>query len=190
MFCEYDSSWTYSLLFFLIMICVSRDGMSNDRENDILNVDKHLISFNILPSLMLHIVHLVACYLGMHLQKSLNPKYSRFSLSWLRLSRITAYNLKVKMRSLFSTWKSNNTWQNVEKGRFLLFHNIYNIFLTSEAKVHMHLWDVIVRFTLPSILQIWHVVERISRSISESPLQIEIKRIGCIRILYLLPNFL
>ena len=50
-----------------------------------------------------------------------------------------------------------------------LFHNIFSISLTSGVKLHIHLWNVVVRFIFFSILQIWYVKVRISLNISESP---------------------
>ena len=49
------------------------------------------------------------------------------------------------------TWKSNNRYQNiVEKRRngaiSPLFHNIFNILLTSGVKLHIHLLNVVGRF--------------------------------------------
>ena len=46
------------------------------------------------------------------------------------------------------TWKSKNSKQNiVEKRRNCsLFHNIFNISLTSGVKLHIHLLNVFVRF--------------------------------------------
>ena len=49
-----------------------------------------------------------------------------------------------------------------------LFHNIFNISLTSEVKLYIHLVNVVVRFIISSILQIYYVEIRISRSILES----------------------
>ena len=43
-----------------------------------------------------------------------------------------------------------------------LFHSIFTISLTSEVKLHIHLWNVVVWFILSSILQIWYVEVRIS----------------------------
>ena len=44
----------------------------------------------------------------------------------------------------------------------------------------MNLLNVIVRITFSSILKIWDVEVRISRSVSESPLEFEITRVDCI----------
>ena len=51
--------------------------------------------------------------------------------------------------------------------------------LTSGVRLHIHLWNEVVRFIFSFILQIWYVEIRISRSISESPLDFEITRINC-----------
>ena len=108
-------------------------------------------------------------------------KYSWLSLSRPRLSRITAY-LEVKIWSLL---KHENLitgnkilWKRGEispKEQFLLFSTIFfNISLTSGVRLHIYLLNVVVRFNFSSILQIWYVEVRISRSISESPLEFEI----------------
>ena len=111
----------------------------------------------------------------------------RLSLSRPCLSRITAY-LAVKIWSLFYhgnlTTGNKILWKRGEiapKEQFNspLFHNIFNISLNSGVKLHIHLWNVVVRFIFSSILQIWYVKVRISRSISESPLDFEITRIDC-----------
>ena len=60
------------------------------------------------------------------------------------------------------------------------FHNIFNISLTSGVKLYNHLWNMVVRFIFSSILQIWYVEVRISRSISEGSLDFEITRVDCI----------
>ena len=44
----------------------------------------------------------------------------------------------------------------------------------------MYLSNVVVRIIVSSILQIWYVEVRISRSISESPLEFEITRVDYI----------
>ena len=61
-----------------------------------------------------------------------------------------------------------------------LFRNIFNISLTSGVKLHIHLWNVVVRYIFSSVLQIWYAEVRIPRSISESTLDFEITRIDCI----------
>ena len=68
-----------------------------------------------------------------------------------------------------------------------LFHNIFNISRISRVQSHIHLLNVVVRFIFSSILQFWYVEVRISRSISESPLDFEITRVDCICFLYVLP---
>ena len=50
---------------------------------------------------------------------------------------------------------------------------------SSGVKLHIHLWNVVVRFIFSLILQIWYVEVRISWSISESPLDLEITRVDC-----------
>ena len=93
------------------------------------------------------------------------------------LSRITAY-LEVKIWSLFKhenlTTGNKILWKREEIATISpLFHNIFNISLISGVKLYTHLWNV-VRFIVSSILQSWYVEERISRSISEGPLDFEI----------------
>ena len=85
------------------------------------------------------------------------------------LSRLLIY-----LENPVLTWKSNDWWQNtVQKRRnyskgaiFPLFHNLFNISLTSGLKLHIHLWNV--GFMFSSIHQIWYVDVRISRRILES----------------------
>ena len=116
---------------------------------------------------------------------------SWLSLSRPRLYRITAY-LEVKIWSLprhdnLTTGKKNI----VEKRRNCswgaispLFHNIFNIFLNSRVILHIYFWKYIYLWLfelfVSSVLQIWYVEVRISRSISESPLEFEITRVDCI----------
>ena len=60
-----------------------------------------------------------------------------------------------------------------------LFHNIFNICLTSRVQLHLHLLNAVVRFIFFSSLQIWYDEVRISRNIFESPLEFEITRVDC-----------
>ena len=61
------------------------------------------------------------------------------------------------------------------------FHNIlHNISQVSVVKLHIHLLNVVARFIFSSILQIWYIEFRISRSISESSLNSAISRVDCI----------
>ena len=119
-------------------------------------------------------------------------KYSIYQYSWLslsrpRLSRITAY-LEVKIWSLPKhenlTTGKKILWKRGEiapKGAISpLFHNIFNISITSRVQLHIYLLNVVVRIIFSSILQIWYVEVRISRSISEGPLEFEISRVDCI----------
>ena len=113
----------------------------------------------------------------------MNHKYSWLSLSRTRLSRITAY-LEVKIWS--SPKHENLTTCKKYCGKeeiAPLFHNIYNISLISRVQLHIYLlnqmWNVVNRNSFSSILQIWYVEVRISRSISESPLEFEITRVDC-----------
>ena len=68
----------------------------------------------------------------------------------------------------------------MEKKISPLFHNIFNKPLTSRVQLHIYLSNVVVRIIFSSILQIWYVEVRISRGISESPLEFEITRVDCI----------
>ena len=80
------------------------------------------------------------------------------------------------------TWKSSNRQQNIveKRGNFSSFPQYFHyISLTSGVRLHIRLWDKVVRFIFSSILQIWNVVVRISRSISEGPLDFEITRVDC-----------
>ena len=60
-----------------------------------------------------------------------------------------------------------------------LFHNIFDISLTSKVQLHIYLLNVVVWIIFSSILQIWCVKVRISRSSSEGPLEFEITRVDC-----------
>ena len=69
-----------------------------------------------------------------------------------------------------------------------LFHYTFNISLTSGVKLHIHLLNVVVRFIFSSLPQHWYVEVRISRSVSESPLEFEITKVDCICIfMFLVP---
>ena len=61
-----------------------------------------------------------------------------------------------------------------------LFHNIFNISLTSRVQLYIYLLNVVNQISFSSILQIWNVEVRISPSISGSPLKFEITRVDCI----------
>ena len=110
-------------------------------------------------------------------------KYILLSLSRTRLSRITAY-LEVKIWSL-SKHENLTTGKNYceKEEQFLLFSTIFSIY----ARIYFQkcnytyicqMWLFGLFFS--SILQIWYVEVRISRSISESPLEFEITRVDCI----------
>ena len=51
-----------------------------------------------------------------------------------------------------------------------LFHNIFNISLISGVKLYINSLNVVVLFIFSLIQQIWYVDLRISRKISDSPL--------------------
>ena len=108
-------------------------------------------------------------------------KYSRLSLSRLRLSRITAY-LEVKIWSLFkhgNLTTDNKIWWKRGKiapqKQFLLFSTIFSIYLKLQESNYMFIRFVSIYFF--SILKIWYVEVWIYRSISESPLVLEITRV-------------
>ena len=61
-----------------------------------------------------------------------------------------------------------------------LFHNIFNISLTSGVKLHIYLRNIVVRFIFSWPLQVLYVEIRISRSILDSPLDFEITSVDCI----------
>ena len=106
--------------------------------------------------------------------------YSWLSLSRPRLPQITAY-LEGKIWSLPK--HENRTTGKKYCGKeekwaiSPLFHNIFNISLTSRVQLHIYLLNVVNRIIFSSILQIWYVEVWISRSISESPLEFEITRV-------------
>ena len=61
-----------------------------------------------------------------------------------------------------------------------LFHNIFDISLTSRVQLHTNLLNVVVRIIFSSILKIWYVEVQISRSVSEGSSEFEITRVDCI----------
>ena len=80
---------------------------------------------------------------------------SSLSLSRPRLSRITGY-LEVKFWSLFK-YKNLTTGNKIlwKRGGAIspLFHNIFNISLTSGVKLHIQLLNVVIRFFFPQIFK-------------------------------------
>ena len=101
--------------------------------------------------------------------------YSGLSLFRPRLSRITAY-LEVKIWSL-------PKHENLATGKKILWKRggqYFQYISKFKIKLHIHLLNVVVRIIFSSILQILYVEVRISRSISESPLEFEITRVDCI----------
>ena len=105
-------------------------------------------------------------------------KYSWLSLSWPRLSRITAY-LEVKIWSL-PKHENLTTGKKILWKRGEIAPNVFNISLTSRVRLHIYLLNMVVQIIFSSILQIWYFKVRISRSISEGPLEFEIARVDCI----------
>ena len=55
-----------------------------------------------------------------------------------------------------------------------------HIFLTKVVKLHVHLYNLVVRLVFSKILHIRYVEVRISRSVSEGPFDFEITRVDCI----------
>ena len=114
--------------------------------------------------------------------------YSWLSLSRPRLSRMTAY-LKVKILSLPKhenvTTSKKILWKRGEiapKEQFLHFSTIFfDISLTSRVQLHINLLNVIVGIIFSFILKIWYVDVQISWSISESPFELEITEVDCIK---------
>ena len=106
-------------------------------------------------------------------------KYIWLLLSRPHLSRITAY-LEVKLLSLPKHESLTAGEKYCGKEEKLLL-NIFNISLTSRVQLHIYLLNVVVWIIFSTILQIWCVEVRISRSISESPFEFEIMRIDCIK---------
>ena len=111
--------------------------------------------------------------------------YSWLSLSRPRLSRITAY-LKVKLWSLpiHENLTTDGKYCRKEeklllRSNFSSFPQYFNISLTSKVQLPISLLNVVNQIIFSSILQTWYVELRISRSISESPLEFEITRVDC-----------
>ena len=79
------------------------------------------------------------------------------------------------------TWKFKDMSQNIVEKRAIapLFHNIFNMSLTSGVKLHIHRWMRLFDFLFSSLLQLWYFEVRISRRVSVSPLEFEITRVGC-----------
>ena len=110
--------------------------------------------------------------------------YSWLSLSPTRLSRTTAY-LEVKILSLPKHRTTSKKYCGKEEKLHLrsnspLFHNIFDIALSSRVQLHINLLNVFVQIIFSSILKFWYVDVRISRSVSESPLEFEITRVAYI----------
>ena len=122
----------------------------------------------------------------LHCSNDVVQDYSWLSLSRPRLSRITAY-LEVKIWSLpiHENLTTDGKYCRKEeklllRSNFPLFHNIFNRSLTSKVQLPISLLNVVNQIIFSSILQTWYVELRISRSISESPLEFEITRVDCI----------
>ena len=113
--------------------------------------------------------------------------YSWLSLSRPRLSRITAY-LEVKIWSLPIHENLTTGGKYCRKEEKLLLRSNFSSFpqyfqyissLTSKVQLPISLLNVVNRIISSSILQIWYVELRVSRSISESPLEFDITRVDC-----------
>ena len=113
-------------------------------------------------------------------------KYSWLSLSQTRLSRITAY-LEAVIWSLPKHENLSTCKKYCGKEEKLLLRSNFSSFpqyvqYISNFKspiTHIYLLNVVNRISFYSGLQIWYVEVRISRSISESPLEFEITRVDC-----------
>ena len=131
-------------------------------------------------------------------------KYSWLSLSRPRLSRITVY-LEVKIWSLPKHENLTTCKKYCGKEEKLLLRSNFSSFpqyfqyisLTSRVQLHIYLLNVVNWISFSSILQIWSVdllnvvnwisfssilqiwCVEVSQSISECPLEFEIKRVDC-----------
>ena len=118
--------------------------------------------------------------------------YSWLSLSRPRLSRITAY-LEVKIWSLPIHENLTTDGKYCRKEEKLLLRSNFSSFpqyfqyisnFKSPITLPISLLNVVNQIIFSSILQTWYVELRISRSISESPLEFEITRVDCMCIFY------
>ena len=113
------------------------------------------------------------------------PKYT------LVISTSVISNNRLSWRKnlvLVLTWKSKIRIQNIVKKRrncslgaiSPLFHN-FSIYISYYKGVRLHskLKNLVVQIVFPSILQIWYVEVRISRSVFEGPFDFEITRVDC-----------
>ena len=113
-------------------------------------------------------------------------KYSWLSLSRPRLSRITAY-LEVKIWSLpiHENLITDGKYCRKEeklllRSNFSSFPQYFQYISNFRSPLPISLLNVVNQIIFSSILQTWYVELRISRSISESPLEFEITRVDCI----------
>ena len=113
--------------------------------------------------------------------------YSWLSLSRPGLSRITTY-LEEKIWSLPKYENLTTCRKYCGKEEKLLLRSNFSSFpqyfqYISNLRVQLHIYsyllNVVNRISFSSVLQIWYVEVRISRSISERPLQFEITRVDC-----------
>ena len=64
--------------------------------------------------------------------------------------------------------------------QFLLFSTLFYIYISNfRNQIHIHLLNVVVQFIV-FLTQLWDVEVRISRSVSVSPLEYEIRGVDCI----------
>ena len=112
-------------------------------------------------------------------------KYSWHSLSRPRLSRITAY-LEVKFLSLLKhenlTTGKKILWKKGEiaPSNFSSFPQYFQYISNFKNPITYIFVKCCCSNYFSSILQIWYVEVRISRSISKSPLDFETTRVDCI----------
>ena len=121
-----------------------------------------------------------------------SPNYSRLVISTSLISnnRLSRSEIVVPV-FIHGNLRTGNKilWKRGEiapQEQFLLFfHNIFNMFLSSRVKLHIHLLNVFVRFIvfLTSATLIYFEV-RIFRNVSESPLEFEMTRVDGILIFF------
>ena len=103
-----------------------------------------------------------------------NVRYSWLSLSRPRLSRITTY-LEVKILSLLKHENLTTGKNIVEKRRNFSFPQYFQYISNFKSPITYIFVKCVCWIIFSSILQIWYVEVRISRSISESPLEFKIR---------------
>ena len=106
--------------------------------------------------------------------------YSWLSLSRPRLSRITAYlEVKILSRLKHENLTTGKKYCGKEE-KLLSFPQYFQYISNFKSPITYIFVKCGCSNYFSSILQIWYVEVRISRSISESPLEFEITRVDCI----------